>query len=188
MKKKILNYSMTILAIVIFAFSVYIMIFGTIAKKNNTLLSVFGYSSPAVVTPSMAGDKPDSFDAGAILITKNIKFENINIGDIIVFQSEDMLKVHRVVHINEDGSLVTKGDANGSNDPGAVTEETYQAKVLKSFSFFGLGKKLPGYQLPILGLVIIALIIYVFVQVFQIIIALKNKKLDELRKSYNSEK
>lgn len=182
--KKIFNYSLTVVAILIFMLSLYIIIFGTIAKKNNTLLDFFGYSSPAVLTGSMAGDNPDSFEAGAFLITKKVNYEDLIVGDIIVYQGDDKLIVHRITKINNDGSLETKGDANKDVDKIPVTESTYQAKVINSFSFFGLGTKLPAYQLTILGFVVIGLLIYVFVQVIQLIIMINKKKLEDIKKNY----
>lgn len=182
--KKALNYFLTVLTIAIFALAFYIIIFGTIAKRNNKLLSVFGYSVPAVVTNSMDGDKPDSFKAGSFVVTKKVPYEDINEGDVIVFQGEDKLIIHRVDKINEDGSFITKGDNNDDPDDNPVTRENYQAKMIKHFSFLGLGTKIPSYQLTVLGIIVIFLFIYVIVQIFQLVIAIKEKKLKEIEEKH----
>jgi len=74
-------------------------------------------------------------------------------GDIICFYSHDsaiygMLNTHRIVRILDDGSFVTKGDANSAEDPSTVTSETivgkYTGKVrfLRWLNSFASAKKL----------------------------------------------
>lgn len=184
--KKALNYFLSIISIMLFVFSAYIVIAGTKAKVNNEILSFFGYGSPAVVTNSMAGDKPDSFEAGSLVITKNVDFEDIVIGDVIVFQSEGILKIHRVKKVDENGNYITQGDNNNREDKDPVTQENYQGKMINHFSFFGIGKKLPNIQMPILGALIIFLIIYIFVQIFQMIIKYKNSQLEKLKEEVSN--
>ncbi len=41
--------------------------------------------------------------------------------DVIVFDDDDVSTIHRVVSINEDGTLTTRGDNNASNDVSPVT-------------------------------------------------------------------
>lgn len=179
--KKTFNYILTGITILFFLLAVYIMIFGAIARKNNTLLNVFGYSYSAVPTSSMEGGEDDSFDAGSFVITKKVPYEEIKELDVIVFQSDDKLIIHRVIKINEDGSLVTKGDNNLNEDINPVTKETYQAKMIKHFSFFGLGKTLGSYQLLILGLIIIVLIIYIIYQIFALIISVHKNRIEKMK-------
>jgi len=54
----------------------------------------------------------------------------INEGDIIVFRKYDMVIIHRVVRITEEG-YITKGDANPVEDPWIVKKEEVLAKVLQ---------------------------------------------------------
>lgn len=181
--KKVLNHLLTIITILIFALSLYIMIFSVKAKKENTLINFFGYSTTNVVTNSMHGDKPDSFDQGSLVVTKKVPFEKLKEQDVIVFQSGDILVIHRVIKINEDGSLQTQGDNNDDPDKEFVTKENYQAKMIKHFGFFGLGTKVPVYQTMVLGLVSIALVIYVLIQFFQLVIAIKKRNYEKLKEA-----
>lgn len=183
--KKITNHSLTILSVIIFAFSLYIIIFGVRAQKNNTLLSVFGYSVSPVPTSSMEGTKKGSFPAGSVVLSKKVPYEKIKEEDVIIFQQGDILVIHRVIKINPDGSFITKGDNNSSPDDDFVTKETYQARLVRAFTFFGLGKKLPGYQLPVLMLLIIGLIIYLFIQLIQLAITINKEKLEKIKLSYS---
>ena len=68
----------------------------------------------AVESNSMAGQNPDSFYKGDILILQGTSSEDLEIGDIIVFtpDSHQTPIVHRIIAINADGTFQTKGDAN----------------------------------------------------------------------------
>ena len=73
-------------------------------------------------------------------VDKNVPFEDLEIGDIIVFNrpsDHNRVIVHRVVSIINDDpiTLRTKGDANPASIPGTdfpITEEEYIGKVTKS--------------------------------------------------------
>ena len=73
----------------------------------------------------------------AVRINKNIIFDDINIGDIIVFtrpSDHDRTIVHRVVSILDDDpkTIKTKGDANRASFSGTdfpITEKEYIGKV-----------------------------------------------------------
>ena len=184
-KNKVFKYIAIAFTSLIFVFSLYIMVFGAIAAKNNELLTFFGYSYSAVPTDSMEGTFDDSFGQGSIIITKKVKYESIKVNDIIVYRSDaKILIVHRVVNIKEDGSLVLKGDNNSSVDFEYVDASKYLAKVIRSFNFFNLGTKIPTYQLQILLASIILLIIFIIYQVFILIKAFQDQKLERLREEH----
>lgn len=72
-----------------------------------------------------------------VVIDRNVPFEDIEVGDIIVFNKadgEDRTIVHRVIAIDRNGDIVmtTKGDANPSPIPGTdypITRDLYIGKV-----------------------------------------------------------
>ncbi len=70
-----------------------------------------------------------TFSPGELLITRQESFQNLTIGDIILFKSKD-ITVHRIIKRNPDKSFVTIGDNNDSPDPGSVTEKNYMALVI----------------------------------------------------------
>ncbi|HBL40948.1 MAG TPA: signal peptidase I [Ruminococcaceae bacterium] len=76
----------------------------------------FGYSSYYILTDSM---KP-SIPKGSMVFAKPIAFENIQKGDVLVFENSLHNKnfVHRVVALYEPKQWVfTKGDNNPAEDP-----------------------------------------------------------------------
>lgn len=99
------------------------------ATYTGRIPNIFGYHFFRVVSSSM---EPDIID-GDCIISKTTPVDEIKVGDIITFYSEDpaiynFLNTHRVVGIieNEYGEkeFVTKGDSN----PG---EDVYTAKSNK---------------------------------------------------------
>ena len=52
---------------------------------------------------------------GDLVLIKAVEKEELEIGDVIVYQNVKGFTVHRIVKLNED-TLVTKGDANNVND------------------------------------------------------------------------
>jgi len=141
--KKIISGIMISLTIIISGLSISIMFLGSSAYKNNELVYILNYSFSVVPTESMIGTASDSLNPGDMVIIQNSPFEDVEIGDVIVFQDQvningtpsNILIIHRVVDITSNGELVTKGD-NPLNqiDPHPVTASTYQgsyyAKVI----------------------------------------------------------
>ena len=70
----------------------------------------FGFTFFEVATGSMK-DTIQIGDGVLVEITKDVK-EN----DIIVYKEEENFITHRLVEINENGELITKGDANNAKD------------------------------------------------------------------------
>lgn len=183
--KKTFKITTIILTVLLFILAFYIMIFGSIARKNNELLNFFGYSYSFVPTDSMAGTNEDSFEANSLIITKKTPFNDLKINDVIVYQGKshsgaEILIVHRIVRVNEDGSFVTKGDnPNSTEDQVFVTNDNYQAKMIKSFKMFSFGKNINSFQLQLLFLAIIILVIFTIYQIFNLVRNIKKDKLKE---------
>lgn len=184
--KKISKILGTLLTLTLFILAVYIMLFGAIARKNNKLLNFFGYSYSYVPTDSMQGEYKDSFDAGSLIISKKVDFNKLKINDIIIYQDktsrdQDILIVHRIVDINDDGTFVTKGDNNSLNDDVKINDDIYQAKVIKSFKLLNAGSNIGSLQIQLLFILIILLTAFAGFQIFNIIKAIKNDKLDQIK-------
>ena len=97
---------------------------------------VFGTENPFYVVSS-GSMVPELQVFDVIIVQGNEPFENIQKGDIIVFNrpaGHDRVIVHRIVEIIDDNpkTIRTKGDANPSSIPGTdfpITEEEYIGKV-----------------------------------------------------------
>jgi signal peptidase len=80
----------------------------------------FAFGALVIGSGSMTGE----LDIGDVVIYHRTEDESIDVSDVIVFQRGGKRVVHRVIEKkNLDGTdrYVTKGDANGEQDPGYVT-------------------------------------------------------------------
>lgn len=92
-------------------------------------LGVFSYS-PRVI---LSGSMQPGINIGDIVIIKEIKGEQAQIGDIIMFPMGSMKVTHRVIGIQQrDGKkyFITKGDANPEPEPDPVPEQNVKGKVV----------------------------------------------------------
>ena len=100
--------------------------------------SVFGYSALTVKTGSMAGEEVDSINPGDLIIIKNTG--DYEIGDIVTFlqKGDSIPTTHRIIDSREDGSFITKGDANNVQDALPVSKDIILGEVVKVLPKVGL--------------------------------------------------
>lgn len=79
-----------------------------------------GYSPLIVLTDSMY----PSIESGDLIVVRAAKADDVREGDVISFfdpsSTGSSVVTHRVVEIQADGSFITKGDANNTNDEPAI--------------------------------------------------------------------
>lgn len=78
-----------------------------------------------VVSGSM---EPSLYAGDIIFVNSNVEFENVKIGDVIIFQYEEKNIIHRVVDetwIEGEKYLKTKGDNNKSADGYLTTKYNF---------------------------------------------------------------
>ena len=101
--------------------------------------SMFGYATLTVETGSMAGMGEEAINIGDMIVIK--KQKEYKVGDVITYlhEGDRVPTTHRIISINrEDGSFVTKGDANNSKDPEGVTEDIIIGKVVRKLEGMGV--------------------------------------------------
>ena len=140
---------------------------------------VFGTENPFYVVSS-GSMVPELQVFDVLVVQGNEPFENIQIGDIIVFHrpaGHDRVIVHRVAEIIDDDpkTIRTKGDANPASSPGTdfpITEEEYIGEVAYVIPQIGYITRI---LMPPINYIIIAVIIgiMIFKQIS------KNKKAKE---------
>lgn len=143
--KKIAGGAAAAVVAALLALTVYIMI----CNMRGQVADVFGVSIMKVVSGSME----PSIHVGDYILIKKADVSQLKEGDIICFYSRDeeiygMPNTHRIAEIADDGSFITKGDANPVEDSVTVTADTiigrYEGKVrfLRWLNSFASGKKL----------------------------------------------
>lgn len=187
--KKIFAIVITTISILIFVLSITIMVLGTSATKNNKLLYIGNVSFSIIPTSSMEGNLEDSLFPGDIAIIKKELFDSVEIGDIVVFQSQingvNALIIHRVIDIEDNGELITQGDNQTTNpqpDSGSVLESEYQGTFSSKISFMRpiviLLFSSRGFVFMILFFIILVMLILEIVHILKTIHDEK-KKYDE---------
>jgi len=179
--KKVLSSLITIISTLLFIVAFILVIVGLIAKNEGKIPKFFGYTYSVVSSSSMYPE----LEIGDVVITRSITFAKIKKGDIIVFYSpmNDKYIVHRVYEINEDGSLITKGDNNLAIDNERVYEENYIGKVMlkiPKLGKFAIEKNKRNY---IFFTILLTLIGIIFIEIKNIIVYLLNN----MRKNYEKE-
>lgn len=130
---RIANIIVAVITALVLAFSIYVMVCASRGKAVN----VFGKSLLRVVTGSME----PSIHVGDYILVEKTDTNSLSEGDIISFYSEQsdisgMLVTHRIVGRNEDGSYITKGDANSVSDTVSVPQENIVGKYTGKARFF----------------------------------------------------
>lgn len=130
--------------IILFIIVVMMLIVVALQRITNNNLAVGGYRVFSVATGSMI----PVYEVGDILVSEEIKAQDIKVGDDIVYKGEkgsfkDKVITHRVISIEkqEDGNykIITKGVANDEQDPEIIQTQVYGKIVykIKTLSFLG---------------------------------------------------
>lgn len=116
----------------------YALLFGLVVVLTYFTSGYFKYTAVAIASGSMS----PTFDRGAVVIIKKIDkdYDKIKVGDIVAYEYENKVIVHRVVKVLDiDGEhyFYTKGDANASQDGYKITEDMIKGIVNVQIPFIG---------------------------------------------------
>lgn len=129
----VLNTVVTAVLVLLLGFVVYV----TVSAARGRIVGVFGRSVLVVVTGSME----PSIHVGDYIFIERVSASELKEGDIIAFYSEaadisGMLVTHRITALNEDGTFVTRGDANPVEDSVSVRPERIVGRYIGKARFF----------------------------------------------------
>ena len=96
------------------SFVIYVAVLLSIVYFTPKILAaVLGtpYPIAAITSSSMW----PALKQGDLVLIKNVKQNQLKIGDIIVYKNEQGFTIHRIVRLNKE-NLITKGDANNVED------------------------------------------------------------------------
>ena len=155
--KKALNIIKNFLVVFIVIFAVSMMIFTIVSVStfDRTDRSMFGYKAFIVLSDSMSAT---DFDAGDLVLTKEVDPSTLQQGDIIAYQSTNTenygeVVTHKIRSLTTDAEgnpgFVTYGTTTNKNDENIVTYNfvlgKYQTRLPGVGSFFQFLKTTPGY-------------------------------------------
>ena len=116
-----------VLTIAIIALSLYCIV-GVIAKGSEFYF--FGYK-PVVV---LSGSMEPYMETNSLVIVKQTK--GIQEKDVVMFHlDEDNMVCHRVMDIDDEGNITTKGDNNDVADFEKITVDDVEGKVVVRMNF-----------------------------------------------------
>ncbi len=176
----IINSTIAIITIIIvFLITALAVIYVKTNKNTMEIADFMGYKPIICISNSME----DEFQVGDIIINKKVPENEINIGDIITFNENGTVIMHRVKEIkyDENGNIgyITKGDSNNTIDENIVkytdVEGKYYYMIPKIGNLILMLQKPQGF--------LIALFIPMAILVICYKIILSRKELKELRKS-----
>lgn len=171
MKRKI-YYNIFLLLIMPILIINVILIIKTNLNKNQ-IADVMGYK-PFIV---LSGSMEKIINIGDLAITKNIDSKKIKIGDVIAFRKDNIVILHRVKEVHNDGDLLkfkTKGDNNNVADDFFVDSNLIEGVLYTKIPY--LGSVLLFLSKPV-GLIIIILVIIV-ISMGLYFINFRNSKID----------
>lgn len=149
-------------------------------RVTNNKLKLFGFGVYTVISESMLPE----YEVGDMFLAKEIDEKDIKVGDDLVYIGEvssykDKVITHRVIRIEDDKTIVTKGINNDMEDPPIKYKQVY-GKVTARFIVLSLFSKLMNNNI----------LFYVLIFVpFTILIFLDTKDLfNEKKKEKESEK
>lgn len=131
-KRTAVRLTVRILLILLISILIGTGIYSINAKRlmKNALPMPLGFGLTVVLSGSM---EPTLSVNDLILVTADDSYEP---GDIIVFQSGNSLTIHRLTEVG-DGYVVTKGDANNTEDS-PVSLEAVKGKMAFSIPYLGI--------------------------------------------------
>ncbi len=133
--KKISKYVVDFLTAIVFCFLIMIIVSKvSMLFTGKQYFEIFGYSVFTVATGSME----PTISQNDIVIVK--KTNDIKVNDIVTYEKDGDYITHRVISMSDD-TLVTKGDANNTNDI-SVPRSSLVGKVINIFEKGGIWQKI----------------------------------------------
>ena len=145
----LLNVLLVLVAIIIIIGIYYIV---QIKVLKNSYANLFGYTFFEVATGSMS----PTINVGDVVIVHLTK--EVSENDIIVYKEGENFITHRLIK-KEEGKIITKGDANNSEDR-AIQEADILGKVVKIIPQIGNWRK-AILSPEVIGLIAILIILLV---------------------------
>ena len=190
--KKVMNIIKTTLVWLVVLLAVSMMIFTVVSVTtfNRNDRDLFGYKMYIVNSDSMA--KTD-FDAGDLILVKEVNPNTLKVGDIITFMSQDTESfgetvTHKIRKLTTDADgnpgFVTYGTTTDVDDQTIVTFPyilgKYESHIPKLGHFFNFLKTTPGYFVCIF-IPFMLIIIYEGVKFFNLFRRYRKEQMDEMQ-------
>ena len=168
--KKVITITAYILISILLIYNISLII-QSIVNPSKTP-SFFGVKTYSIISGSME----PAIHIGDIVLAKETKKEDLQIGDIISFRLGQSVVTHRIIRIDEteNGDIyITKGDKNNTEDKAEIKIDLIEGKVIGRIPFLGkISKLLQGN----ISIIVILLMIYIYYSHTSKISRIKNRR------------
>ena len=169
-KKLILRYGLIVLIALILGFVIYQWNASTLA--NDRLPMPLGFGMAVVVSGSM---EPELSINDLVIVCPQDSYE---VGDVVVFQTDSSLVIHRIIEKLDDNTVITQGDANNTPDA-PISIDTIKGKM--AFCIPVLGVLVSFFKSTFGTVLILVGAVWLYIRSLQNEIAEDQKKLDQIR-------
>lgn len=154
-----------VLLIPILIANIVIIVRGSL--NPDEIPTAFGYAPMVVVTESMNTGEPDSIKGGDMVVAQKTDVDQLEVGDIIMYQSGQSAVIHRIVDYDaESDSFITQGDANNTTDIDPVSKDNIIGEYILGVPEVGnlvLFSQTPLGMLLCIAVPIVLLLVYDFI-------------------------
>lgn len=162
---------------------IYMVICNIVAFKKERPVNYFGYSYSYVPTQSME----PTIMAGDTVIFKKCKYEDLKVGDIIVYRSKEgqtkgMYIIHRINRICDDGFEMLGDNNHGIVDDEHITKDMVMGKYIRTFNFLNIGK-LASNKNIIFGLLALFFLGIIILETINIFLTQRNNALKKKKEA-----
>lgn len=194
--KKALNIIKTTIVWLVVLLAVSMMIFTVVSVTtfNRNDRDLFGFKMYIVNSDSMSAT---DFNAGDLILVKDVDPSTLNVGDIITFMSQDTYSfgetiTHKIRKLTTDAEgnpgFITYGTTTDTDDETIVTYPyvlgKYQSNIPGLGFFFNFLKTTPGYFVCIFTPFML-IIIYEGVKFFNLFRRYKKEQMEEMQAERN---
>lgn len=174
---RIISYCISMLCLIL---CIFITVEVINSNRQQRPPRIFGLSVSYVPTASME----PTISAGEYVMYGKTNFEDVNVGDIIVYKSSSgMYIIHRVIEKNTE-YLTTKGDNNAISDTEQITPDMVYGKYIMTIYFLSIFSG--GISKNLVFLILI--LIFTAMIVMQIISIVLKQKTEKLKKDSEADR
>ncbi len=175
----------------IFLVGLCLLAYVFICTYRGKTANLFGVNVLHIITGSME----PTISKDDYILVKKCGEGSLKEDDIIAFYSEEpniygRVVVHRIIKINEDGTYVTKGDANKTYDMRSIRDDQVIGRYVDRIWFLNWVKSFLDFRKLLLLLVVIPLFlisVYEFSSVTKIVYEIKKEKKEKVMKQLGME-
>lgn len=174
-ENKALHILYKMIEFLLFLFLIIYLIFVVFQRVSNNS-SIAGYRLFTIASESMF----PTYKIGDVILIKETPVTKLNVGDDVTYQGQrgnliDKIVTHRIIKIEENGTITTQGIANQYADPTITSSQLY-GKVVYRLFFMTILNKVILNKFGFYFLIFVPLVMLIFMEIIDTISDMKHSK------------